>query len=85
MEFLRCFGYRYRDVEEALWLLGRRFQSYKQKAMEFPHEMGIFLGYPLGDVKGFIRHRGRIFCTAGTGRSTKMKQRHVNCFLYIRV
>ncbi|UWP58922.1 DUF3793 family protein [Ruminococcus gauvreauii] len=65
MEFLRCFGYRYRDVEEALWLLGRRFQSYKQKSMEFPHEMGIFLGYPLGDVKGFIRHRGRDFLYCG--------------------
>ena len=65
MEFLRCFGYRYLDVEEALWLLGRRFQSYKQKSMEFPHEMGIFLGYPLGDVKGFIRHHGRDFLYCG--------------------
>lgn len=26
---------------------------------EFPHEIGIFLGYPLPDVKGFIEHRGR--------------------------
>ncbi len=33
--------------------------------MEFPHEMGIFLGYPLGDVKGFIRHRGRDFLYCG--------------------
>lgn len=26
---------------------------------EFPHEIGIFLGYPLCDVKGFIEHGGR--------------------------
>lgn len=26
---------------------------------EFPHEIGLFLGYPPEDVQGFIRHRGR--------------------------
>ena len=25
----------------------------------FPHEIGLFLGYPLPDVIGFIRNRGR--------------------------
>ena len=25
----------------------------------YPHEMGIFLGYPLEDVRGFIRHEGK--------------------------
>ena len=25
---------------------------------EFPHEIGIFLGYPLEDVDGFITHQG---------------------------
>ncbi|MBR1708586.1 MAG: DUF3793 family protein [Clostridia bacterium] len=25
---------------------------------EFPHEIGIFLGYPLSDVKAFIENRG---------------------------
>ncbi|MDR1134551.1 MAG: DUF3793 family protein [Synergistaceae bacterium] len=26
---------------------------------EMPHEVGIFLGYPLEDVEGFIKNRGR--------------------------
>lgn len=26
---------------------------------EFPHEIGLFLGYPPEDVEGFQRHRGR--------------------------
>lgn len=25
----------------------------------FPHEIGVFLGYPLDDVKGFIQHKGK--------------------------
>ena len=25
----------------------------------FPHEIGIFLGYPLGDVMGFIQNAGK--------------------------
>lgn len=25
---------------------------------DFPHEIGIFLGYPLEDVKDFIKHKG---------------------------
>lgn len=32
---------------------------------EFPHEIGIFLGYPLDDVKGFIRHKGRDYTFCG--------------------
>ena len=32
---------------------------------EFPHEIGVFLGYPLEDVEGFIRHRGRNFSLCG--------------------
>ncbi len=26
---------------------------------DFPHEIGLFLGYPLGDVMGFIENKGR--------------------------
>ena len=32
---------------------------------EFPHEIGVFLGYPLEDVVGFIRHRGRNYTCCG--------------------
>lgn len=32
---------------------------------EFPHEIGVFLGYPLDDVKGFIRHKGKNFTLCG--------------------
>lgn len=30
-----------------------------KKEGEFPHEMGIFLGYPIKDVIDFINNKGR--------------------------
>lgn len=47
--FLESVGYRYSSVSEALSLLRERMKN-----EDFPHESGIFLGYPLPDVKGFI-------------------------------
>ena len=32
---------------------------------DFPHEIGLFLGYPPEDVKGFIKFRGRNSKTSG--------------------
>ena len=46
--FLARFGYRYASAEEALEQLKRRMKG------EFPHEIGVFLGYPLGDVCGTV-------------------------------
>lgn len=34
--------------------------------MAFPHEIGVFLGYPLYDVKCFIRDHGRNYKRIGT-------------------
>lgn len=47
--FLARFGYEYGSAEEALEQLMRRVKG------EFPHEIGVFLGYPLADVRGFLR------------------------------
>ena len=35
----------------------------------FPHEIGVFLGYPLGDVVGFIANRGQNFTCCGCWKS----------------
>lgn len=39
-------------IEDCLGHLRRRF------LVEFPHEIGLFLGYPPEDVRGFLEHRG---------------------------
>ena len=42
-------------MEEMLEYLRSRMQVRKS----FPHEVGLFLGYPPADVRGFIEHRGQ--------------------------
>ena len=44
------------------------FLVHLRKQFEYhrcPHEVGLFLGYPLDDVLGFIRHRGRGYKLCG--------------------
>lgn len=61
-EFLRTFGYK--DFSNTLACLRYlKIRMYIQKG--FPHEIGIFLGYPLLDVKGFIKNHGRNFKCCG--------------------
>lgn len=36
----------------------KRLQHRLAQTEEFPHEIGLFLGYPPEDVEGFIHHKG---------------------------
>lgn len=42
------------NLQELLQHLKKRFEV----RVEFPHEIGLFLGYPLEDVKGFQKYKG---------------------------
>lgn len=57
-EFLRGCGYESFEVASVLVRLRRRYRLYAGISKEFPHELGILLGYPVGDVQGFIDNRG---------------------------
>ena len=57
-EFLRSCGYESIEVASVLVRLRRRYQLYAGISKEFPHELGVLLGYPVGDVQGFIDNRG---------------------------
>lgn len=59
--FLRKYGYVCTEVEYCLSFLKERFAMQE----EFPHEIGIFLDYPLGDVIGFIENGGQNYKCAG--------------------
>lgn len=50
----RC-GYASAEPEAATEQLIRRLKA----GGDFPHELGLFLGYPMEDVEGFIQHQGR--------------------------
>lgn len=58
-EFLRRQGYEKLDVASVLLGLRRRYQRYAGANMEFPHELGVLLEYPVEDVEGFIANQGR--------------------------
>lgn len=55
MELLAKYGYPENGVDECIGHLKKRLYHYTC----FPHEIGLFLGYPLEDVKGFIENSGR--------------------------
>lgn len=54
-EFLSECGYDVSNIPSCIERLSRRIN----KSTEFPHEIGLFLGYPLGDVTGFIENKGK--------------------------
>ena len=58
---LRACGYARFDAAGAVETLKARLSD----ADSFPHEIGLFLGYPLEDVLGFIENGGRNCLTCG--------------------
>lgn len=58
-EFLRVYGYERETLAEKFLLLAERYEGYQKRGGEFPHEIGLFLEYPLEDIEGFIVHQGR--------------------------
>ena len=64
--FLQMYGYKEEDtVAKMLERLAERFAFHRRYGNGFPHEMGVFLGYPLGDVQGFIRNNGKNYLYCG--------------------
>ena len=61
--FLQRYGYYSVDAEEALVHLIERLSELEDGG--FPHEIGIFLDYPRGDVIGFMENAGRNFKCSG--------------------
>ena len=47
-------GYHSHDAARCIRELRHRLKD----STEFPHEIGLFLGYPPEDVRGFILHKG---------------------------
>ena len=62
MHLLERYGYRREDtLDDMLCHLRLRMKVRKT----FPHEIGLFLGYPPEDVAGFIKYKGKNFCYSG--------------------
>lgn len=64
-QFLIDIGYIGNTIETFLIILRKRVSIFYGKEQNFPHEIGLFLGYPLCDVEGFFVHQGREFLFSG--------------------
>ena len=73
-EFMSGYGYS-SDLDEALDRLSERLEEH-----DFPHEVGIFLDYPLEDVKDFIRYDGQNYLVVGDWKVYHNPQQAVSRF-----
>ncbi len=62
MQILQEEGYRKASAAGYISVL----REHLKNGEEFPHEIGLFLGYPAEDVKGFIQNRGANYKLCGT-------------------
>ena len=76
LHFLNGYGYECGNCHEAIEILKSRLESQE----DFPHEIGVFLGYPLEDVTGFIRNTGQNFVYMGFWKVYGNKEEAVKTF-----
>ena len=74
--FLCAQGYMEDSLEGYLSQLGRRLEE----SAEFPHEIGVFLDYPLEDVQGFIENCGKNYRLCGCWKVYGDPQAALRCF-----
>ncbi len=65
IKLLKQMGYPKKGFRDQLMYLKERFQQYCAREGEFPHEIGIFLGYPVEDVQGFMKNHGKDYLYCG--------------------
>lgn len=84
IRFLEGLGYHSpHHLESVLDQLFVRFQTWSV----FPHEVGLFLGYPLKDVQGFMEHGGRNYLLKGPWKvygEAEMGRRRFDLYLKTR-
>lgn len=78
--FLAKEGYGEMELEEMLLLLSQRYQSHMEKRVGFPHELGVFLEYPMEDVEGFIENNGENFLCLGYWKVYQNRQAKMELF-----
>lgn len=63
-ELLKRFGYDNFNIDFCIKKLKERMSDMKD-TNEFPHEIGLFLGYPVEDVRGFIDKKAKDYKYVG--------------------
>ena len=58
-------GYAELSLGNILSTFQKRYAHYMSAGGRFPHEMGLLLGYPAEDVRGFVENEGKNFLYSG--------------------
>ena len=61
INFLKSYNYNPFSIDDCLDKLRNEFEL----KLKTPHEVGLFLGYPIEDVKGFINNLGKNYKLSG--------------------
>jgi hypothetical protein len=80
VEILKKAGYKSVSLDCVLAEFSRRYKYYMEARNEFPHEIGLLLGYPIEDVKGFIAHRGDNSLCGGYWKVYAHKEKKLKLF-----
>lgn len=64
-ELLLELGYAGGELYSLLQTVAGKYNGHKRDHEAFPHELGLLLGYPAVDVRGFITHGGKNFLYSG--------------------
>ena len=72
--FLMSYGYQLPEdkISDTLYTLKQRFNIYHDRtdsSVNFPHEIGVILGYPVRDVEDFIRYKGKNYTLNGVWKA----------------
>ena len=75
--FLKDYGYsKCNNLNDYLCILTEKLNS----SDSFPHEIGIFLGYPLNDVISFIKEKGKNFVSCGIWKTYSNENHYEKVF-----
>lgn len=72
--------YKNPELDSILHILRVRYEKYINGEGSFPHELGLLLGYPAEDVKGFVKHKGKHFLYSGYWKVYEYKPEKIALF-----
>lgn len=64
-ELLSELGYEGGELFSLINKVSEKYTAHKRERAEFPHELGLLLGYPAVDVRGFMEQGGKNFLYSG--------------------
>ena len=79
--YLLQLGYRPLDLEQCFYRLSEKMYHYHKSGRVFPHELGVFLEYPLYDIEEFMKQGGKNFKICGYWKVYHKEEDAKNIFL----